>query len=265
MPSRSTSVSLIPTFSACDRQGVPECLLAEAAGEVSEDSRYMQYLYGQAEIAQQELDDIARRALDLVNATESIQGIIDQVHAPVFDRTLLDALVESKHCPVHRTTAVAKPQMNVGRRKAKARSVAKVKSDYVDKPPPHETHLLDLTRMMIYCNDPLTMTLVYSLLCAFAEVVRTKNRFFEPTGFGYRDIMLNVRVPCGHITEVQMTLTEFALLKDWQQPFYEMLRTATETDLLHLVLSKGIFTTGVQHVWNHKRLAVPTRVLTQMM
>ncbi len=40
------------------------------------------------------------------------------------------------------------------------------------------------------------------------KVVRTKDRFLNPTGDGYRDILLNIRMPNGHVTELQLHMRQ---------------------------------------------------------
>ena len=44
----------------------------------------------------------------------------------------------------------------------------------------------------------------YIILEGLAGVVRVKNSFIAPGMFGYRDMMLNVRMSNGHVAEVQL-------------------------------------------------------------
>ncbi len=57
---------------------------------------------------------------------------------------------------------------------------------------------------------------------------RPKNRFAEPTDEGYRDIMLNIEMPGGHIAELQVNTKKMIMAKDEAHVHYEEIRTLTE-------------------------------------
>ena len=62
--------------------------------------------------------------------------------------------------------------------------------------------------------------------------LRVKNRFTEPAPFGYRDMLLNVRLANGHIAEVQLGFDSLMMLKEWMHPNYALARPESTEELI---------------------------------
>lgn len=62
------------------------------------------------------------------------------------------------------------------------------------------------------------------------EIVRVKNRFETPTESGYRDVLINVRMPDGTVGEIQINLPQMLAAKSEGHKLYEMARVLPEGD-----------------------------------
>jgi hypothetical protein len=62
------------------------------------------------------------------------------------------------------------------------------------------------------------------------EIVRIKNRFETPTESGYRDVLINVRMPDGTVGEIQVNLPQMLAAKAEGHKLYEMARVLPAGD-----------------------------------
>lgn len=85
--------------------------------------------------------------------------------------------------------------------KGRARAREKITSDYLEE----NARITDLARSSIELKNPKQIKEAMRMLADRAEVVRVKDRFAEPMD-GYRDVMMNLRMPNGHIVELQLHL-----------------------------------------------------------
>ena len=144
----------------------------------------------------------------------------------------LDSLVPSYDTNVHRSKRSQRPYVKMAPLKNRDRALAKAMNDYSNCTSPIEAHLLDIARCTVCFDDPLTLVFFYGVLCALAEVVRVKNRFGKPT---QRDMMLNLRMPNGHIVEVQLGIDKLFLIRSWDHPMYQIARTQSDEELIEVV------------------------------
>lgn len=83
--------------------------------------------------------------------------------------------------------------------------------------------LTDLVRITIECP---TLAAAYTAAralvahCGPENVPRIRDRFAEPQKSGYSDIIANVRLPNGHIAEVQINVTAMIEAKEIEQILY---------------------------------------------
>ncbi|WP_410631139.1 hypothetical protein [Amycolatopsis sp. cmx-4-83] len=56
------------------------------------------------------------------------------------------------------------------------------------------------------------------------QVVRFKDRIAKPQESGYRDLLLNVRMPDGHVAELKVQLNDVERISAWEHPMYEIRR-----------------------------------------
>merc|ERR1712216_43188 len=144
----------------------------------------------------------------------------------------VEEFVQRFDTDVHRSQDAQRPYWKMGPMKQVTRVRAKAAKDYSQLERPHTSHVLDLVRCTAYFDDPLTLALCYAILTSLVEIVRVKNRFVEPAPFGYRDILLNVRLANGHIAEIQFGFDSLMLLKEWMHPNYSLARTAEDSELI---------------------------------
>ena len=74
---------------------------------------------------------------------------------------------------------------------------------------------------------------VYGALAAIEKrtgikIARMNDRFLRPTAEGYRDIIMNLRMPNGHLVELQLHVKQIAKAKDKAHLFYERRRRITQ-------------------------------------
>lgn len=96
----------------------------------------------------------------------------------------------------------------------------KVDTDYKT----HAERTVDLVRGTFVCgNDDEIFELQDALSEAF-DVLRTKDNFFEPTETGFRNFNNNIRMPNGHITEVQVMFSGTWLTKSLTHDIMEQVQ-----------------------------------------
>lgn len=82
--------------------------------------------------------------------------------------------------------------------------------------------LVDIVRASIACD---TMDQIRSVLAQLPDPVRVKDRFAQPLLNGYRDVLVNLRLPCGLIAEVQLHLKPLLIAREKQHVAYQIIRT----------------------------------------
>jgi hypothetical protein len=55
-------------------------------------------------------------------------------------------------------------------------------------------------------------------------IVGIKDRFLKPMRSGYRDILLNLRLPSGHVAELRLHLASIDEVSEWEHPLYQVRR-----------------------------------------
>jgi hypothetical protein len=84
--------------------------------------------------------------------------------------------------------------------KTKARAIEKINADYGGD----ASKLLDISRSSISFDSADDLYKALDKIDKKAEIVRIKDRFVKPAPGGYRDILVNIKQPNGHITELQL-------------------------------------------------------------
>ena len=103
------------------------------------------------------------------------------------------------------------PVVQVGSLKTKARAEAKVASEYGGD----WSKVGDIVRSSIAVDSPKEIPgILDKLLGKGVEVVRAKDRISNPTPVGYRDVLLNVKYPSGHVGELQLHVKSMLQAKD---------------------------------------------------
>ncbi len=110
--------------------------------------------------------------------------------------------------------------------KSRARSEEKVKDDYGG----NAAHLLDIARGTIKFDrvDDLYRALQKIDASNQVKVVRIKDRFAKPAEGGYRDLLVNLRLPSGFITELQLNLSQIMAIKKQGHQIYRKMRALDE-------------------------------------
>jgi len=105
--------------------------------------------------------------------------------------------------------------------KGRERAKEKIETDYLGE----NARITDLARSSIEFDNPNQIKEAMRMLSERAEVVRLKDRFAEPAD-GYRDVMMNLRMPNGHIVEIQLHLKAILAVKNGPgHALYEQIRT----------------------------------------
>ena len=107
--------------------------------------------------------------------------------------------------------------------KGKKRATEKVESDYGGD----WSRLTDVVRASIAVDTCSELGGVMETLrkSGMKLAKKPKDRFTKPTSAGYRDIMMNVELPNGHIGELQVHVKEILKAKDEAHKLYEKTRT----------------------------------------
>ncbi|MCS6911720.1 MAG: hypothetical protein NZ890_00590, partial [Myxococcota bacterium] len=105
--------------------------------------------------------------------------------------------------------------------KSRERAQEKINADYGGD----ASRITDLARSSIVCQTPEQVYQALELLRGRFNILREKDRFKEPAS-GYRDILLNVEMPNGHIVEVQLHLKSILEVKNGEgHHLYEQIRS----------------------------------------
>lgn len=106
--------------------------------------------------------------------------------------------------------------------KRRERSTEKVNADYAGD----WSKLLDVARATIAVDKLEDVKTVIDKLTASGMVLarQPKNRFAKPTDEGYRDTLLNVKLPNGIIGELQVHVKPMLIAKDKGHKFYNTIR-----------------------------------------
>ena len=106
--------------------------------------------------------------------------------------------------------------------KGKERTMEKIAADYGGD----ASRIMDLSRASIVYDNFDSLQKGLAALEGKVEIVRDKNRFEKPTSAGYRDVTLNLRMPNGHIVELQLHLKQIMEVKQGKgHDIYEQVRT----------------------------------------
>ena len=113
-----------------------------------------------------------------------------------------------------------------GRLKGRARSEEKIKADYGG----NASRLLDIARGTIKFDtvDDLYKALAKIDSSPDVKIVRIKDRFSKPAEGGYRDLLLNLKLPSGFITELQLNLSQIIAIKKQGHQIYKVMRELDE-------------------------------------
>jgi hypothetical protein len=109
--------------------------------------------------------------------------------------------------------------------KGRERAIEKIEADYGGD----VSRIVDLSRASLVYTTMEELQAGLAAVEAQADVVRVKNRFDKPTSSGYRDIVFNLRMPNGHIVELQLHLKQIIEAKEEGHSLYEEQRTIEAT------------------------------------
>lgn len=104
------------------------------------------------------------------------------------------------------------------------KSRERVAQKIAEEPEKGTDGIVDIDAKTIIVNDLDSLNNLYADLLADENVVRAKNRFANPTGAGYRDILANVRMPNGAVVELQVSTPQMLEAKDLCHSLYEIER-----------------------------------------
>lgn len=118
-----------------------------------------------------------------------------------------------------------KPIIVIGTIKGTKRAEEKVTADYGGD----WNKLTDGIRATVSVKKITDLKGIFEKLTALGMKVaqKTKDRYKKPTGVGYRDILLNVEYPNGHIGEIQINCHDVLLAKGEGHKQYEIVRSMT--------------------------------------
>jgi hypothetical protein len=109
--------------------------------------------------------------------------------------------------------------------KGRERATEKINADYGGD----ASRLFDITRATIEYESVEKLYHGLDKISTRLVVVRLKDRFAKPLESGYRDILMNVRMPNGHIGEVQLHLKQILAVKEEEHKGYEVVRSLEAT------------------------------------
>lgn len=109
--------------------------------------------------------------------------------------------------------------------KGSGRAVDKIKSDYGGD----ASKIGDVLRGTVRVDDEAGAHRAVESIKSRFDVVKEKDRIATPTKEGYRDILLNVRTPSGHLAEIQVMTHAMGDAKDIAHKFYKERDTITRT------------------------------------
>lgn len=91
-------------------------------------------------------------------------------------------------------------------------------------------NLWDLLRATVVVATPADVAAAIEAVKQKFEVVRVKDRFATPTDAGYRDVLINVRLPDGLVAEVQINIPSMIKAKSSGHKLYAMTRSMEPGD-----------------------------------
>jgi hypothetical protein len=96
---------------------------------------------------------------------------------------------------------------------------------------PRGSDIMDLLRATIVVNSESQIQPTLDLIKKkFPQVLRVKDRFTKPQDTGYRDILMNVKLPNGLAVEIQLNIPEMIKAKTSGHVLYAMSRNLEEGD-----------------------------------
>ena len=96
---------------------------------------------------------------------------------------------------------------------------------------PKGSDIMDLLRATIVVNSESQIQPTLELIKQkFPQVLRVKDRFTKPQDTGYRDILMNVKLPNGLAVEIQLNIPEMIKAKTSGHVLYAMSRNLEEGD-----------------------------------
>ena len=96
---------------------------------------------------------------------------------------------------------------------------------------PKGSDIMDLLRATIVVNSESQIQPALELIKKkFPQVLRVKDRFTNPQDTGYRDILMNVRLPNGLAVEIQLNIPEMIKAKTSGHVLYAMSRNLVDGD-----------------------------------
>lgn len=170
-------------------------------------------LFAQAEKAHEEQLDWLNRGKGLDAAIRGKVVRVDQGDPKKGYKDVLDTIDYSK----------AGPLIIIGPMKQQSRSKEKVESDFGGD----YSYLGDIVRASVAVDsmDDIGKVLKELRKSGLKLARIPKDRFAKPTDAGYRDLMMNVVFPNGHVGELQLHLKPVLKAKDDGHKFYEDVRS----------------------------------------
>lgn len=150
------------------------------------------------------------KMLDILDRGQGLDKVLGAKHYDDFGKGLKSL---DKPGPVILTAPV----------KSKERAKEKVESDYNND----WSKLTDGVRASVVLDDLNDVHKVMQHLRKSGVTLakQPKNRFANPTDVGYRDLLLNVKYPNGHIGEIQLHTKPMLKAKEFGHKFYEQTRS----------------------------------------
>jgi len=134
-----------------------------------------------------------------------------------------DELAPAFHATLRALTERVGGRYQEGPNKSRARAIEKIENDYMGD----HTKLVDVVRASSIFVTFLELTHAVEALMAdgCVLVVRAKDRFNKPTDFGYKDLLLNVKLEgSDHVGELQLHLQSIIDIKPACHRTYALMR-----------------------------------------
>lgn len=97
--------------------------------------------------------------------------------------------------------------------------------------------VIDVVRSSVVFSSPTSLAEGLKMFTERLDIVRVKNRFVPKNiPYGYRDILLNIRLPSGYIAEVQCSIANFFEVRKHMHPHYNVVRAGVSDP--HLALEQ---------------------------
>ena len=147
-----------------------------------------------------ELED-RQKTCDGSRFVDSVESLYDaaKVAWPLYKATLEDIL---EKCGIPLKVLKYAPM------KGKERARQKIEAEYADREAPAASWLFDVCRASVIFEDENSLISFFYALDSELPLLRVKNRFNPPNFNGYRDILVNIKLPlpsgASHICELQL-------------------------------------------------------------